>query len=93
MSANHAVLGEISSTIMNKLRKVEMIINRLAHLFTMSWNRRSLSAEYAISVARPWLHACSLADAVGWRSRSGTPINKTAETRQMTHTHTIDNFH
>jgi hypothetical protein len=32
MSANHAVLGEISSTIMNKLRKVEMIINRLAHL-------------------------------------------------------------
>jgi hypothetical protein len=32
---------------MNKLRKVEMIINRLAHLFTMSWNRRSLSAEYA----------------------------------------------
>jgi hypothetical protein len=47
MSANHAVLGEISSTIMNKLRKVEMIINRLAHLFTMSWNRRSLSAEYA----------------------------------------------
>jgi ABC-2 type transport system permease protein len=35
---------------MNKLRKVEMIINRLAHLFTMSWNRRSLSAEYAVNL-------------------------------------------